>query len=246
VCAGGTSGRRPGQEAADLYGGQRDHARVGGRRLVGPDRGRSLVSVLRLRRAAVTAQMGGVFPWPARCAGRSRRRTGPGTHPGRSSPSQPGTALPRAISARPRGSAGSGSPAGLRARSSSETPAPGAQVAADQQAVLRGGGSQPGPAVPALARLPFPAERTSRKPRPVSGLAASAQVNRCPLGGRSGPAPLEPGFQQGDEANNPLLKILGSAVHRERWYPDHEVTLTAGLSSPVTGRSVREWVVRPI
>jgi hypothetical protein len=52
---------------------------------------------------------------------------------------------------RPRGSAGSGSSAGPRARSSSETPAPGAQVAADQQAVLRGSGSQPGPAVPALA-----------------------------------------------------------------------------------------------
>jgi len=51
--------------------------------------------------------------------------------------------------------------------------------------------------------------------------------------------PLEPGFQQGDEPNNPLLKIISPQPTANGGTSTMRLTLTAGLSSPVTERSVR-------
>ena len=57
----------------------------------------------------------------------------------------------------------------------------GLEVAADQQAVPRGGGSQPRPGIPALALGTLPGGADLGCLRASSWLAASAQVNLLPL-----------------------------------------------------------------
>jgi hypothetical protein len=140
----------PGQQAGDLGGGQRDHAGIGGRRLAGPDRGRRLgIGALPELGGGdgadgqghdqdgvpgdrgVEADLGliqaeEVLPGPELLLHRS-------PEPGR--PDQPGQRhlLPfwhEAVVSRQLASL---------------------EVAADEQVVLRGSGSQPGPAVPAPA-----------------------------------------------------------------------------------------------
>ena len=150
-CAAWPGGARPGEQAGDLGDGQRDHARVGGGRLAGPDRRRCLGI------GAVLEQGGG------------DGADGQGGHDQHGVPGDRGVepdlglieaeavlAGPESFFHRPAQPGRADQPGqGQRLAFGHEAVVKGQlaglEVAADQQVVLRGGGGQPRPGIPARA-----------------------------------------------------------------------------------------------